>query len=433
MTKKSNEPAENDDQVECPNCGELIKHGAILCRFCDSGLSDEHFRECLACGEMVRKQASICRFCKTTVGRKPSSGEAHASHTLSNHIVDTGGATNIAQSIVNAAIDQMMNESNDHLILQRAVESLTTALGAQRGLIWQVAGDRLAVTNEYSASGHTCFMGNQLSSQESTSIVLEFLTRFPDESGRGVISVSDTSRDTQLHKASPTLSSLIELGDVKARAMAQLRSRGIFAGFLEIQQCGQTRHWDYNEADVLQTVAQTLSIIVQQILDRSQIELNTKDMSVLDRIASLFRDCNDKQINDSILKSAALAAERMGFVESLIFVCNTEQTALISIVDPGKDAQVIDLSRQDNPFAATFKGGRGRVINSEYTRKGDPFFGHETALLVPLSSLGQAVGVAAWWQRRTTSSQLRPEDIKLAVNIGTYLAQAIQIDRLKHT
>jgi undecaprenyl pyrophosphate phosphatase UppP len=89
-------------------------------------------------------------------------------------------------------------------------------------------------------SGHTCFAGNQLGSQESTAIVLEFLSRFPDESGAGVISIPDTSQDTNLHKMSPTLSSLIELGDVRARLMVQLRSRGIFSGFLELHSavCG---------------------------------------------------------------------------------------------------------------------------------------------------------------------------------------------------
>src|SRR5476651_1398657 len=96
--------------------------------------------------------------------------------------------------------------------------------------------------------------GTQLGSQESTAIVLEFLSRFPDESGAGVISIPDTAQDTDLHKMSRTLSSLLELGDVRGRLMVQLRSRGIFSGFLELQQCGKPREWSTEDAVILQKV-----------------------------------------------------------------------------------------------------------------------------------------------------------------------------------
>ncbi len=51
-----------------------------------------------------------------------------------------------------------------------------------------------------------------LRSDESAAIVLEFVNHFPDESAHGVISINDTAQDINLHKISPTLSSLIELG-----------------------------------------------------------------------------------------------------------------------------------------------------------------------------------------------------------------------------
>lgn len=52
-----------DDMMNCPNCGELIKSKAIICRFCQRGLSREHFRECHSCSELVRNDATICRYC----------------------------------------------------------------------------------------------------------------------------------------------------------------------------------------------------------------------------------------------------------------------------------------------------------------------------------------------------------------------------------
>lgn len=53
----------SDDRIECPNCAELISPNAIMCRFCQFGISTTHFRECLSCAEMIRIDASVCRFC----------------------------------------------------------------------------------------------------------------------------------------------------------------------------------------------------------------------------------------------------------------------------------------------------------------------------------------------------------------------------------
>ncbi len=53
----------SEDQIRCPNCAELIRRRAILCRFCEVGLSKEHFRACPHCAESIRKEATLCRFC----------------------------------------------------------------------------------------------------------------------------------------------------------------------------------------------------------------------------------------------------------------------------------------------------------------------------------------------------------------------------------
>jgi hypothetical protein len=56
--------AEPEDKT-CPHCGESLKPEAILCRFCQRGISRVHFKPCTACGEMIRLEAILCRFCKT--------------------------------------------------------------------------------------------------------------------------------------------------------------------------------------------------------------------------------------------------------------------------------------------------------------------------------------------------------------------------------
>jgi len=334
----------------------------------------------------------------------------------------------IAQGIISDIIGQLRHSSDLNSILQFAIENLTKAAKADRGIIWQVVGDQLAVTNEFAISGHTCFAGNQLGVQESTAIVLEFLSRFPDESGAGVISVPDTSQDTHLHKVSPTLSSLIELGEVKARLMVQLRSRGIFSGFLELQSCRTTRNWSRADAMMLQSVAEMLSVVVQQSFDQSKIEMDAREMKLINEIASLFRESRGQTSQDSLVKSVMLVAEHMGFVNSQIYLFNQEDQLLLPQIQNGASAQV-PLSTKDNPFVNVFESGRGKVINMEYSRKGDSFFGHDMALVLPLVSEGERLGVVGLWQRQSNKNQFRAQDRELGLTIAGHLSNVIRAEQ----
>ena len=333
-----------------------------------------------------------------------------------------------AQSIISEIIGQLRQSADLALILQFAIENLTDVIKAERGLIWKIVGDQLAVTNEYTASRHTCFAGNQLGPQESTAIVYEFLSRFPDESGAGVISIPDTSRDTNLHKMSQTLSSLIELGDVRARLMVQLRSRGVFSGFLELQQCGRTREWTKNEAEILQKVAEMLSVVVQQSVDQSKIEMDAREMKLINEIASLFRESRGQTSQESLVKSVMLVAEHMGFTHSQIYLYSAEEKLLIPQIQDGSNAPV-DLSAKEDPFVAVFESGRGKIVNAEFTRKGDPFFKHETALVLPLVSEGERLGVIGLWERLKNKPQFRPQDRELGLTIAGHLSNVIRADQ----
>jgi diguanylate cyclase (GGDEF)-like protein len=334
----------------------------------------------------------------------------------------------IAQGIISDIIGQLRHSSDLNSILQFAIENLTKAAKADRGIIWQVVGDQLAVTNEFATSGHTCFAGNQLGVQESTAIVLEFLSRFPDESGAGVISVPDTSQDTHLHKVSPTLSSLIELGEVKARLMVQLRSRGIFSGFLELQACRATRNWSRQDAMMLQSVAEMLSVVVQQSFDQSKIEMDAREMKLINEIASLFRESRGQTSQDSLVKSVMLVAEHMGFVHSQIYLFNHEDQMLSPQIQNGASDSV-PLLTKDNPFVNVFESGRGKVINMEYSRKGDSFFGHDMALVLPLVSEGERLGVVGLWQRQSNKNQFRAQDRELGLTIAGHLSNVIRAEQ----
>lgn len=333
-----------------------------------------------------------------------------------------------AQAIISDIIGQLRHSSDLTSILQYAIETLTQVVQAERGLIWQVVGDQLAVTNEFATSGHTCFVGNQLGSQESTAIVLEFLSRFPDESGAGVISIPDTSHDTNLHKMSPTLSSLIELGEVRGRLMVQLRSRGIFSGFLELQQCSGPREWSRHDAVILQSVAEMLSVVVQQSFDQSKIEMDAREMKLINEIASLFRDSRGQSTEESLVKSVMLVAEHMGFTHSQIYLYDPEENVLKAQIKGGGHS-LVDMNNKDNPFVAVFESGRGKIVNAEFTRKGDKFFGHDMALVLPLISEGERLGVIGLWQRLPNKPQFRPQDRELGLTIAGHLSNVIRAEQ----
>jgi len=52
-----------DETKSCPNCGEKIRALAIMCRFCQRGLSLKHFKRCPFCAEFIRIAATKCRYC----------------------------------------------------------------------------------------------------------------------------------------------------------------------------------------------------------------------------------------------------------------------------------------------------------------------------------------------------------------------------------
>ncbi len=62
---------DESDEYRCPNCAEVIKKDAIMCRFCNRGLSLDYFYHCPACAEMVRNQATQCKTCNAKLTPRP--------------------------------------------------------------------------------------------------------------------------------------------------------------------------------------------------------------------------------------------------------------------------------------------------------------------------------------------------------------------------
>jgi len=123
-----------------------------------------------------------------------------------------------------------------------------------------------------------------------------------------------------------------------------------------------------------------------------------------------------------------LVAEHMGFVHSQIYLFNPDEGELIPQIQNGA-GDPVSLTMKDNPFVSVFESGRGKVINMEFSRKGDPFFSHDMALVLPLVSEGERLGVFGLWQRQANRPQFRPQDRELGLTIAGHLSNVIRAEQ----
>ncbi len=334
-----------------------------------------------------------------------------------------------AQRIIRDTVSQLRISGDLPAILQMATEELTNLSNADRGLIWQVVDDQLVVTNEFAANGHYCFSDANLGAQETTAIVSEFLSRFPDESGSGVIAIPDTLQDSKLRRMSPTLAALIELGDARARLVAQIRSRGIFHGFIELQQSRNPREWSEQDGAVLQSVSEVLSLVVQQSFDLMRIEQEANEMKLVNEISGIFRESGGQRAQYTIEQSVNLFADHTGFTSAQVFLFSEEDSVLHPQISEKEHSEKIPLQQKQNPFIQVFESAKLKTINQEYSKRGDAVFGHDTAMIIPLMSEGERLGVLGLWKRKQGSPMLRPQDRELALTVAGNLASFIRADQ----
>jgi diguanylate cyclase (GGDEF)-like protein len=329
-----------------------------------------------------------------------------------------------AESIIREIIGRLRHSSDLSEILQLAVERMVNSLNADRGLIWQVSGDRMIVSNEYANNTPQCFVGSSLAPQESAALTLEFLSCFPEGSDGGVLGISDIAIDKRLSKVSTTLSALMELGSVQARLVAQLRCRGLLSGFVELQQCNRARPWSADDIAIMQSVSEILSVVVRQSFDQKRIEDDAQKMKLINEISNLFRESGGTRTKDTLGVSVAMAAARMGFSESQIYLRSSGATELVPQLTYRNDP-ILKLEDKGNPFVEAYLSGTDRVINAEYTTKADPYFGHDTAIITPLNCENQRIGALGLWKLVSDHPGIRPQDRDLALTVATQLANVI--------
>ena len=176
---------------------------------------------------------------------------------------------------------------------------------------------------------------------------------------------------------SPTLSSLVELGEVRARLVAQLRSQGVVSGFLELQQCKQKRPWSEHDASIIQSIAEILSVVVKESTDQARIEADSQEKKLINEIAALFRESSGQKRARHSCPIGAPGCRSYGFCQHANLSLQQRRFIAHSQITDSKHSTPVDLSVKDSHFVSVFESGRGKVINAEYSRKGDSYFGHD--------------------------------------------------------
>lgn len=169
-------------------------------------------------------------------------------------------------SLINQFLLVLRNGGGMKTMLEFACENLTDTFKASRTIVWLVVGDGLRAVECFSVDKKEQLSGLTLSSIESMTIVMAFLSRFPNENGTGVFTLPDETSENTIYSNSVVVDEMA----FQSQVLAQLRWRGTFAGFIDIQS-DQARVWNDAELKCLQDVSIALSVLVGQIRDASQL------------------------------------------------------------------------------------------------------------------------------------------------------------------
>jgi GAF domain-containing protein len=336
-----------------------------------------------------------------------------------------------AAEILDKAVTRLRGTTPLRSVLDSAIADLTLVCEADRGLIWEIRGDQLCVTHEYSRHGEPRFNNVQLGAQESSTIVYDFLSRYPDEEDASAIDTQDVALE-ELGQKTPELSSFLKLAEVHSRALGQLRSRGTFNGFIELQRCGETgEEWSDLTQSVLQRVTGYLSIVIAQAHQLARIERDSKQMRIMHQIAGLFAGANGS-LKTPLAKSVQLIAKHLGFESSQVFLYSERFNALLpqsqTVNSQKANSEPLSLDGPENSFTAVYMSRKRKLINT-LRRQTNQCFGEEQAVVLPLVCGDFCFGVIGFWKREPGLQVFGPHEREFALTMAEQLAASINAHR----
>lgn len=322
----------------------------------------------------------------------------------------------LAQQIISEVMTDIQSGVHLHDALDHALKTLVIGLSIDRGLIWQTAGDRLSITHEFTqGSDKTELVGAYVPPQESTLIILNFLSSFPQTGTPGVLQL--TTAGVEGSGWEPIL--LLSSG-YQSTAFVQLRC-DIFVGFISFQ-CKAQRSWSASDLSTLEKLGTVLSVLLKDFFDIARLNMEATGLGVLVKVLSLFVD-QRATLSVCASKSVVLIAEHLGFKQSCLYLYSGDK-----LVPQGNSGTSLNLSDQQNPFVDTFLSGNPNVV-SESTPDPHQQFSKKPGFIVPLRFEEKSLGVFGLWER-SDDRAFYVQDRELALWFAGELSQCLVLRTL---
>jgi hypothetical protein len=231
--------------------------------------------------------------------------------------------------------------------------------------------------------------------------------------------------DAQSDTASEWAPVLQAADGVRCHLLVQLRSQGLFRGFLDFQS-QQGRQWSETEVTAVQQVAAMLSIIVVDAFMLSQSNADISNLAAVVETLTLFREEPDPFVAAS--KSAAVLAKSFGSKQSRLYLFDPESNTLL-----GHD-ESLSLTDSENPFVSVFNQAQPMILNpASIATSHQKYFGIHRGVLVPLRAEEKTLGVLAFWERSPELKPFQPQERPVAFWLAAHLAKCIAFSACRNS
>ncbi|MCA9813772.1 MAG: GAF domain-containing protein [Candidatus Obscuribacterales bacterium] len=324
-----------------------------------------------------------------------------------------------ARLIIDKMINRMRLTADISELLSHTLKSFLEYSGAERAVVWQIVGDNLRVTQEASSSADApCLLGKSLSPMDSTELVLRFLTLFPDEDSTGVAVIADVDDDTANNITSRALDTLYAESGVKARLVGQLRSRGMFLGFLELQTAGDTGFLEADCADTMKSVCDLLAVMIERHNELRRLREEYSFANLTLKVIDIFRAKKKAASMDMrvAMEKCCKAITSESAYQNYIFY-RLSENALSAVLKSGSGTGSastsalfdLDLGEKDHPVTAAYFN---RTISAR-----------DSTLYIPLvSKTGDYPGILVLLDRDETKTFYSPEEAEGFAELSSHLA-----------
>jgi hypothetical protein len=292
--------------------------------------------------------------------------------------------TKLAQEIIDRMISTLRITGDGQSAFQRALEDLTVGLDADRGLIYRLTRASVPMTNQFTRNvdSSSRIANAMLSSENVASVVMAFISEFPDLTTARAIIVDATTKSRNF----ASLRGLFKEFD--STLIVPFGTRDYWLGILIIQSVNK-RKWSEQEIATVEKLVELMTVIFRQSFVIEKYKDALDHSNALLEIDRLF--CESDSPSIACVKAVNTIATVLGFKNSRVLFLDRNREML---VDQAEENRVISLQDDQDPFVHAVKSGQ-RKVGSQIAQS---YFGDGNAIIICLKDNQETLGVFGVWQ-----------------------------------